>query len=63
MGRPKKVEEHATGAKSPYEEAEYEVAVVLQERCGIRGCIPKVHLEEARYLIRKFISLGIIKDA
>lgn len=43
-----------------HEQAAWAVAEVLQERCGISGCVSKHHIEEASYLIRRFINLGII---
>lgn len=45
-----------------YEEATLTIAVVLQERCGITGCMPKFHLDEASIILRKLIRLDIIKE-
>lgn len=45
-----------------HEEAELTIAQVLQERCGIPGCVAKHHIEEARIILRRLIRLDIVKE-
>ena len=58
----KKVENTPSSDLKAHEQAIWLIAEILQQRCGIPGCSPKHHMEEANLLMRKFINLGIITE-
>ena len=62
MGRPKKVVVEPDAELEGWESVEYTIAQVLQERCGINGCLPKIHLDEARIILKKLIRYDLLKE-
>ena len=62
-GRPRKIvlmeeEPELVGHKA----AQYTIAEVLVPYCGITGCIPKHHMEDAGIILQKLIRLDLLKD-
>ncbi len=62
MGRPRKVVVEPDAELKGWEAVEYTIAQVLQERCGINGCLPKFHLEEAQIILKKLMRYDLLKD-
>lgn len=63
MGRPKKVIAEADPDLKGLDAVQYSVAQILQERCGINGCSPKFHLDEAGIIVKKMKQFDLIKDS
>lgn len=62
LGRPRKVQAEPDEALAGHEAVQYTIAEILQTRCGIPGCVPKHHIEEAGIILRRIIKLGLLKD-
>ena len=62
MGRPRKVIKEADPDLKGLEAVQESIAQILQERCGIKGCLPKLHMEEAEIILKKMKQYDLIKD-
>lgn len=60
-GRPRKVIVEPDEELKGLEAVELVIAQVLQERCGINGCLPKLHLDEARIILKKLVQYDLVK--
>lgn len=60
-GRPRKVIEEPDATLKGLEAVEQGIAEILQERCGIKGCLPKLHLDEARIILKKLVQYDLVK--
>ncbi len=62
-GRPRKIVMAEDEELRGLDALQMTVAEVIQETlCGIPGCMPKFHLEDARVVVRKMKDLDLIKE-
>lgn len=63
MGRPRKLVVEPDADLKGLDAVQYTIAEIIQERCGINGCTPKFHMEEAGIILKKIVKQNLLKDS